>query len=297
MATAKYLVNNVNFPHTMTKRPGSVHVQTQHGTPLKYLGLDLRGRPLAADGMDFERLLEHVGRWDYLVSPNPHSTEAFGRAYPGDYQVLEAGYPRNDRLARATPAQIAAIRESLGIRAGQRVILYAPTHREQHDSFVPALDVVTLARSLGPYTTVLMRAHYFYDDAGLPADAGVVDVSGHPVVEDLYLAADVLVTDYSSAMFDYAVLDRPIVVFAPDWEDYQRIRGVYFDLMAEPPGAVATTPEELAELLREGGADTLETTKQRAAFRSRFCPWDDGGAAERVVQAVFPVKPERVKPE
>ncbi|MEZ0065139.1 CDP-glycerol glycerophosphotransferase [Streptacidiphilus sp. MAP12-20] len=285
MATAKYLVNNVNFPHTMTKRPGSVHVQTQHGTPLKYLGLDLKKRPLAADGMDFERLLEHVARWDFLVSPNPHSTEAFGRAYPGRYEVLEAGYPRNDRLANATPAEIASVRESLGIPADHRVVLYTPTHREQQDSFVPPLDIVTLARSLGPRTTVLMRAHYFYADAGLPTHAGVLDVSGHPSVEDLYLAADVLVTDYSSAMFDYAVLDRPIVVFAPDWEDYQRVRGVYFDLMAEPPGAVAHTPEELAAVLRE--RESPEAAKLRAAFRAKFCPWDDGGAAERVVRRVF----------
>ena len=288
MATAKYLVNNVNFPHTMTKRPGSVHVQTQHGTPLKYLGLDLRDRPLAADGMDFDRLLEHVARWDYLVSPNPHSTESFQRAYPGSYEVLQTGYPRNDRLADPDPQEVTAIRDRLGVPAGNRVVLYTPTHREQQDSFVPALDVVALARSLGPTTTVLMRAHYFYGDAGLPDDAGVVDVSAHPVVEDLYLAADILVTDYSSSMFDYAVLDRPIVVFAPDWDDYQRIRGVYFDLMAEPPGAVARTEDELAALLAPGGAaDTNATAKLRADFRARFCPWDDGHAAERVVRKVF----------
>jgi CDP-glycerol glycerophosphotransferase len=91
-------------------------------------------------------------------------------------------------------------------------------------------------------------------------------------------------------MFDYAVLDRPIVVFAPDWEDYQRIRGVYFDLMAEPPGAVATTEEELAALLLPGGgADSPEATKLRAAFRAKFCPWDDGHAADRVVRRIFPV--------
>ncbi|MBF9072139.1 bifunctional glycosyltransferase/CDP-glycerol:glycerophosphate glycerophosphotransferase [Streptacidiphilus fuscans] len=292
MATAKYLVNNVNFPHTMTKRSGSVHVQTQHGTPLKYLGLDLKSRPLAAGDMDWDRLLEHVARWDYLVSPSPFATDAFGRAYPGPYEVLETGYPRNDRLANADAAEIAAVREKLGIPADQRVVLYTPTHREQQDTFVPALDIVTLARSLGPRTTLLMRAHYFYDDAGLrPDDVGVVDVSAYPVVEDLYLAADILVTDYSSTMFDYAVLDRPIVVFAPDWDEYQRVRGTYFDLMAEPPGAVASTPEELAELLRVGGgADTWETEKLRGAFRAKFCALEDGGAAERVVRRVFPVQ-------
>jgi CDP-glycerol glycerophosphotransferase len=292
MATAKYLVNNVNFPHTMTKRPGSVHVQTQHGTPLKLLGLDLRDRPEAADGMDFERMLEHVARWDYLVSPNPHSSTAFGSAYPGRYRLLETGYPRNDRLALGTAEQVRTVRERLGIPEGRTVVLYAPTHREQHAGYVPALDLAALAAALGADVTLLVRAHYFYADGerDLGADAGqVLDVSGHPSVEDLCLAADVLVTDYSSVMFDYAVLDRPIVVFAPDWEEYQRIRGVYFDLRAEPPGLFTTAPEELQRVLLDGSATGPEAAELRAAFRKRFCPWDDGHAAERVVREVFPV--------
>ena len=306
MSTAKYLVNNVNFPHTAAKRPGSVHIQTQHGTPLKYLGLDLRDRPEAAAGMDFDRLLEHVARWDYLVSPNPHSTAAFGRAYPGGYQVLETGYPRNDRLVDATPEEGAAIREGLGIPAGSTAVLYAPTHREQHSEYVSALDLEELATALGPDYTLLVRTHYFYarPDGADPATgadgneggrAGILDVSGHPSVEDLYLAADALVTDYSSVMFDYAVLDRPMVVFAPDWDDYQRIRGVYFDLMELPPGLVTTTQEELTAVLAdrsESGFAGTGAAKLRAAFRDRFCPWDDGGAAERVVRAVLPVAPE-----
>ena len=288
MATAKYLVNNVNFPHTMTKRPGSVHVQTQHGTPLKLLGLDLRDRPEAGGDMDFERMLEHVARWDYLVSPNPHSSTAFGSAYPGRYRVLETGYPRNDRLVRGTPAETAAIRERLGIPEGSTAVLYAPTHREQHAGYVPALDLAELAPALGSGFTLLVRTHYFYADAEQDLGAGtVLDVSAHPSVEDLYLAADLLVTDYSSAMFDYAVLDRPIVVFAPDWDDYQRIRGVYFDLRAEPPGLFTTTQDELEQALLDGSATGPEAAKARAAFRARFCPWDDGGAAERVVREVF----------
>ncbi|WP_441249160.1 bifunctional glycosyltransferase/CDP-glycerol:glycerophosphate glycerophosphotransferase [Kitasatospora sp. McL0602] len=292
MATAKYFVNNVNFPHTMAKRPGTVHLQTQHGTPLKTMGMDLRDHPVAADGMDFDRLLEAVGRWDYLVSPNPHTSEHFGRAFPGRYEMLETGYPRNDRLALATAAETAAVRERLGLAPGQRTVLYAPTHREGQGGYVPLADLGELAAALGPSYTLLVRTHYFH--TGGPGDltagegsAAIVDVSAHPTVEDLYLAADVLVTDYSSMMFDYAVLDRPIVVFAPDWDEYRRVRGVYFDLLAAPPGAVATDPAELAEALLAGDP----APAARRAFRDRFCPWDDGHAAERVVRKVFPVSP------
>ncbi|MDH6575260.1 bifunctional glycosyltransferase/CDP-glycerol:glycerophosphate glycerophosphotransferase [Kitasatospora sp. MAP5-34] len=290
MATAKYFVNNVNFPHTMVKRPGTVHVQTQHGTPLKTMGMDLRDHPDAADGMDFDRLREAVDRWDYLVSPNPHTSEHFSRAFPGRYEMLETGYPRNDRLAVATPAGTADVRERLGLPAGQRTVLFAPTHREGQGGYVPLVDIRELAERLGPGFTLLVRTHYFH--TGGPGDltagegaAAIVDVSAHPTVEDLYLAADVLVTDYSSMMFDYAVLDRPVVIFAPDWAEYCRVRGVYFDLMAMPPGAVTTDVGGLAEALLAGDPEPAA----RAAFRERFCPWDDGRAAERVVRRVFPV--------
>jgi CDP-glycerol glycerophosphotransferase len=288
-ATAKYFVNNVNFPHTLAKRPGTVHLQTQHGTPLKSMGMDLRDFPLAADGMDFDRLREAVERWDFLVSPNPHTSEHFTRAFPGRYELLETGYPRNDRLANATAEECAAVREALGLPAGQRAVLYAPTHREARGGYLPLLDLPELARRLGPGHTLLVRTHYFHGDG--PGDlttgadaARIVDVSDHPVVEDLYLAADALLTDYSSVMFDFAVLDRPIVVFAPDWEEYRSVRGVYFDLLAEPPGAVAADPAAVARALLAGDPEPA----LRARFRERFCPWDDGGAAERVVRRVFP---------
>lgn len=284
MARAKYLVNNVNFPHEMTKRAGSVHVQTQHGTPLKMLGLDLATHPVAADGMNFERLAEHVGRWDLLVSPNPHSTEVWQRCYPGRYRVLETGYPRNDRLFAATADEIAAIRADLGIAADQTAVLYAPTHREQYAGFAPLLDLERLAASLGPSHVLLVRAHYFHEGAGTLPE-GVLDVSAHPRVEDLCLAADLLLTDYSSIMFDYACLDRPIVIYAPDWDTYRRVRGVYFDLLKEPPGPVARVEEELPGAI-DAAFDAASTTA-RAAFRDRFCSLEDGHAADRVVRAVF----------
>ncbi|MEU6233994.1 bifunctional glycosyltransferase family 2 protein/CDP-glycerol:glycerophosphate glycerophosphotransferase [Kitasatospora sp. NPDC047058] len=291
MATAKYFVNNVNFPRTMVKRPGTVHVQTQHGTPLKAMGMDLRDHPVAADGMDFDRLQEAVDRWDFLVSSNPHTSEHFARAFPGRYEMLDTGYPRNDRLADAGPAEAAAMRERFGLAPDRTAVLYAPTHREGRGGYVPLLDVRELARRLGPGFTLLVRTHYFH--TGGPGDlaagedaAEIVDVSAHPTVEDLYLAADVLVTDYSSMMFDYAVLDRPVVIFAPDWDEYRQNRGVYFDLFEQPPGAVTVDADGLAKALLAGDPEPAA----RRRFRERFCPWDDGGAAERVVRRVFPVR-------
>jgi CDP-glycerol glycerophosphotransferase len=115
-----------------------------------------------------------------------------------------------------------------------------------------------------------------------------VDVASHPSIEELSIASDVLVTDYSSLMFDFAVLDRPIVIYAPDWEEYRTQRGTYFDLMAEPPGAVATTQDELAGLFASGRYDDASSTAARTAFRTKFAALEDGNAARRVVERIWP---------
>ncbi|MEU1132765.1 CDP-glycerol glycerophosphotransferase family protein [Streptomyces sp. NPDC005900] len=292
MARAKYLVNNVNFPNAIVKRPDAVHVQTHHGTPLKRMGLDQLDYPAAAKGLNFHSLLARVDKWDYSVSANSHSTRMWERAYPSRYESLDHGYPRNDVFYRATAADIRAIREKLGIAPGRRALLYAPTHRDYEAAWTPRLDLATLADRLGEDTVLLVRGHYFYGGAasplaGLRKSGRVIDVSSYDPVEDLCLAADALITDYSSIMFDYANLDRPIVVYADDWETYATTRGVYFDLMAQAPGQVARTQEELTELFTSGAWRDAAADKAREAFRERFCEYDDGRAAERVVRRVF----------
>ncbi|MFI1105313.1 CDP-glycerol glycerophosphotransferase family protein [Streptomyces melanogenes] len=294
MATATYLVNNSSFPGGFSKRAGQVYLQTHHGTPLKSMGLDQRRYPDSARGMDFEKVLAHVRQWDFSLAANPHAAEVWERVYPGSYEHLHLGQPRNDRYFHATSDEVAAIRASLGIPSGSRVLLYAPTHRDDGAGrFAPPLDLARFVRETGDAYVLLVRAHYFHGvSAGLAAaHPRVVDVTAHPRVEDLCLASDALITDYSSLLFDYACLDRPIVVHAPDWEGYRATRGTYFDLLSgrpgDTPGAVSTSDDELIGLFRDGGWDSAASGKLRAAFRARFCPYDDGRAAERVVRRLF----------
>ncbi|MES4890113.1 CDP-glycerol glycerophosphotransferase family protein [Streptomyces sp. NPDC096012] len=301
MAGAKYLTNNVNFPNSVVKRPDAIHLQTHHGTPLKRMGLDQMDHPAAAQGLDFAALLARIDRWDYSVSANSHSTRMWERAYPARYTSLDHGYPRNDVFYTATADDVRAARERLGIAPGRTAVLYAPTHRDYEAGFTPRLDLAALADRLGENTVLLVRAHYFYGGAaspltGLRRSGRIIDVSSYDPVEELCLAADALVTDYSSIMFDYANLDRPIVVFADDWETYRTTRGVYFDLMAEHPGQVARSQEELTEIFLTGAWRDESAAKARAAFRRRFCEFDDGRAAERVVRRVFLGEPEEALP-
>ncbi|MFE1028861.1 CDP-glycerol glycerophosphotransferase family protein [Streptomyces sp. NPDC058818] len=301
LARAKYLVNNVNFPDAVVKRPGTVHVQTHHGTPLKRMGLDQMPYPAAARGLDFQALLERVDKWDYSVSANSHSTRMWQRAYPSRHTSLDHGYPRNDVYYTAGAADVRAVRERLGIPPGHRAILYAPTHRDYEAGWTPRLDLAALSDRLGEETVLLVRAHYFYETAtsplaGLRRTGRIIDVSSYDPVEELCLAADALVTDYSSIMFDYANLDRPIVIHADDWETYRTTRGVYFDLMAEAPGPVARDQAELTDILTTDAWRDERAAKARAAFRRRFCEYDDGRAAERVVRRVFLGEDERTLP-
>ncbi|MCQ4042523.1 CDP-glycerol glycerophosphotransferase family protein [Streptantibioticus rubrisoli] len=290
LARAKYLVNNVNFTHRLVKRPGQIHLQTHHGTPLKHMGLDLQEYPAAAAGTDFDRLLAHADRWDYVLSANRHSTLVWERAYPASYTTLEYGYPRNDALYRASADDVRRIRDRLGIATGTTALLYAPTHRDYRRGQFPLMDLERLARALGPRFVLLVRSHYFYQQPLTTASADgatVLDVSGHPSIEELCLAADGLLTDYSSVMFDYANLDRPIVIHAGDWAAYRAARGTYFDITTEPPGIVAEDEDALAEAFTSGAWCGPRAAELRAAFRARFCRYDDGHAAERVVRRVF----------
>ncbi len=297
MARAKYLVNNVNFPDGVLKRPGQVHVQTHHGTPLKRMGVDQIPYPATSRGVDYDALLERCARWDFSVSANRHSTEMWERAYPVPFTSLDYGYPRNDVYYTATAHDVQRIRERLGIAPGRTALLYAPTHRDYEADWSPRLDLERLAKTLGPDFVLLVRGHYFYDRGISPLEelrrrGLVLDVSSYESIEELGLAADALITDYSSVMFDYANLDRPIVVFADDWETYAATRGVYFDLPSCSPGPLATSQQEVEEVFLSGRWRDERSAAQRAAFRRRFCDFDDGHAAERVVRHVFLGQPD-----
>ncbi|GAA1535704.1 CDP-glycerol:glycerophosphate glycerophosphotransferase [Kribbella lupini] len=297
---AKYFVSNMNLPKELEKRDGQIHVQTQHGTPLKTMGTDLRLYPQAAQDLDLDELMRQVDRWDFNISANRYSSEIWERTYPSYFEELETGFPRNDRLLTATLDEVRAIRAGFGFDDSNLVVLYAPTWRDAKDAVrTPSglvdlggdgihVDLDRLAAAAGDNGRVLVRTHYSLAKGAPEAHSDrVVDVSEHPRVEDLMLAADVLVSDYSSISFDYANLDRPIVLLVDDLDFYDNTRGTYFDITEFPPGLVARSADELFSALQTGRFAAAEAAKHRQLFREKFCEYDDGLAAERVVRRVF----------
>ena len=313
-ARATYWVNNVNWPGSLVKRPGTVHVHTHLGTPLKHVALDLANRPGARYGFDVRAMLRRSDRWDISLAASRYAEEVWERAFPCGFRSLRSGSPRNDALvAGDSPAgaeRAAATRRRLGVPPGDTMVLYAPTPRDyRRGRFVERIDLERLARALGPGRTLVLRLHPALARhparALLPRDLHrrglLVDATDEPSVTDLMLASDVLITDYSSLMFDYVLLDRPVIVHADDWDAFRAVRGTYFDVTAHPPGHVTRTFEQLAALFADDRADAdgpdaphssptwcdAASARLRAAFRARFCEYEDGRAAERVVRAVF----------
>jgi CDP-glycerol glycerophosphotransferase len=296
---SRYVVNNYGGILGLRKHPEQRVLQTWHGTPYKFVGRsELRHRGASAEQV--AAMSREASEWDAFISPSPYMSALIREEWDFAGTVLETGYPRNDRLAIADRAQRQALRSGFDLPADARIALYAPTFREHQrqgwcaDLF-DGLDVDELSSRLGPGWHVVVRGHSFTARKGSSRRGGdrVRDLTGHPDVNDLYLIADVLVTDYSSAMFDFAVTGKPIVYFTPDLARYAAARGVYFDLAECAPGPMYTDIEALAEGLRDLRALAERYRDRYAAFRERFTPWDDGHAAARVVDAFFATSDDR----
>jgi len=277
-SAARLLVVNDWLRRRYVARRGQKVLQTWHGTPLKRLALH---RP----GFDPRRIgavVKESRRWDVLLAQNPYAARILRKAYAFlGRPVWVEGYPRNDVL---TTGDAAAVRAELGIAPGEHVVLYAPTWRDDRQEIVDFLDPASLAAETG--SVVLVRGHSRTLIPGQDAEgARVIDVTGYPDTSPLLLAADALVTDYSSVMFDYGVTGKPMYFLVPDMDHYRgELRGFYFDLAAHAPGPLVSTQADLVAAL---AGDPAAYADRYAAWTGRFNARDDGRASERVVARIL----------
>ena len=297
LGRARSVVSNDSMPKHYVKRPGSVYGQTWHGTPLKRIGFDIENLQMANKNY-LTQFAKEVAKWDALVSPNAYSTEIFRRAFRFDGRVLETGYPRNDVFHRPDEraARTAAAADRLGIEPGKRVILYAPTWRDdQYDKsgryqFAMKLDLERMYRQFKDDAVLLIRGHQLVADSVDTSMFGgfARNVSHYPDISDLYLVADVLVTDYSSVMFDFVNTGRPMLFFTHDLEAYRDdLRGFYIDFEAEAPGPLLTHTTDVIAALTDLDRVAAEHAGRYEAFREKFASLEDGRAAERFVDQLL----------
>ncbi len=290
-ARARILVSNTLQPKWYRKPAGQVYLQTWHGTPLKRICLDVEN-PQFASGLAYhDRVRADAGRWDALLAANTFSTSIFRRAFGFDGEILEFGYPRNDLLARPDQGGLAArVRGQLGLPDAAKIVLYAPTWRDDATSradgygFPQHLDLAAVTEAFGPDYVILVRAHPMLKETLLTgtADSKIIDVTDYPDITDLLLVADVLITDYSSVMFDFALTGRPILFFTYDLDRYRdKLRGFYLDFEAEAPGPLLRTNDEVMAAARDLPGLQREYHAAYAQFAARFCGLEDGRAAAR----------------
>ncbi|WP_034267389.1 bifunctional glycosyltransferase/CDP-glycerol:glycerophosphate glycerophosphotransferase [Actinospica robiniae] len=287
LARAEFWVDNQGFPQWMGKRKQTTYIQTWHGTALKTMGVNTpQVRAMLTEQR--EALVHGVGRFDAFLVRSEYDIRTLVDAFEMRAEPLRTGYPRNDVLLGPEVAErSAALRARFNLPADRTVLLYAPTFRQRSGRFEPGFSFEDFAREFGRTHVLLVRAHYLNTVAVPPAARGAVqDVSHHPDVSELFLASDALVTDFSSVMFDYALLDRPMLFFAADKADYTRDRGTYFDLAAEAPGPYSTDPEAFFKSIK---ALTVEDShaETRRAFARRYGEYDQGDAAEQVYRRFF----------
>ena len=299
LRTAKYWITNYRMLDHQHPRKGQVYVQCWHGTPLKRLGYDLDASDNSMNSIKEirEKYRTDAKKFSYIISPSPFTTEKFATAWNlietgQTNKIIEEGYPRNDRLITTTGEERTAIRKDLGVD-DKKVILYAPTWRDnQHTSgegytYKTEVDFDRLRGELGRDYVILFRAHYLVANSfDFEKYKGFVyDVSAYPDINDLYIAADLLITDYSSVFFDYANLGKPMIFYMYDLEQYaNELRGFYIGL-EELPGPIVQTEDKLIEEIKK--SESWKIDDKYREFCARYNPKDDGHASERTLRKII----------
>lgn len=298
LATSKYWINNQNFPSYVTKRKKTKYIQTWHGTPLKKMLNDLdkiQGR----DKGYFNRVTKSIKQWSYLLSQNSYASEKFRTAFKYDGPIIEEGYPRNDILVKCLEKDliINKIRNSYSItNHNKKVILYAPTFRDNNkieDKFqanIP-IDFKKFNEEFGEEYILFIRLHSIVSSKlEIPNEYKdtIINVSNYPDIQELYLITDILLTDYSSSFFDFVLLERPMLFYAYDLEEYMdNIRGTYLDYNKEVPGKIVYNQEELFEGIKNIDFLKKEYMSKMINFKNKYAGKDDGNSAKRIVKKLL----------
>ncbi|GMA54774.1 hypothetical protein GCM10025857_61310 [Alicyclobacillus contaminans] len=295
LATSKYWVNNQNFPTYLTKPKQTQYLQTWHGTPLKKMQHDqdqIEGR----DEGYLTRVTHAKNQWSALLSPSSYATQAFRSAFQYNGPVLELGYPRNDVFYKPNlDEKRESIRRKLNIDEEKKVILYAPTFRDNQKkgkkfTMKNKINFRIFERRLGEDYVLLIREHIVVaSKLNIPEEFrhNIINVSKYPDIQELMIASDMLVTDYSSVMFDYANTNKPMYFYCYDLDEYGDMRGFYFDLEEQAPGPIVKNTSNLFRSIAKEGQYWDNYGEKYRAFQNRFAPLDGPNRAEKVYKAFF----------
>lgn len=288
ISTAKCIIcNNRTGPgHYFDKREGQVYIQTWHSS--------LRLKKIEGDTADtlprayIEAAKADSAKIDLLLSGCRSSTEMFRRAFWYDGEILEGGTPRCDLFFARTDGHIRQkVFCKYGLDSSAKLALYAPTFRDSKRAQTHGMDFAALKAMMeqktgGPWV-VGYRLHPNIHET--MAVDGAISMTEYPDMQELLAAADCLITDYSSCMFDMAIAGKPCVLYAPDQDEYAaKERGLYFDL-EELPFDVAANMDELRWLINDFDHETYQMRVR--SFMAQIGSYEDGHATERVCEYIL----------
>ncbi len=297
MAKAKYWIFNYRALDHQFPKKNQIFIQCWHGTPLKRLGCDLEYSDNAMNSLKEirKKYALDAKKITYFLSPNSFSTEKFISAwnlkkFKKENSIVEEGYPRDDILSTYKEEDVKKIKEKFNIKnTKKKIILYAPTWRDNsHQSeigytYQVAVDFDKLRESLEKDYIILFRAHYLVKSSFdfKKYDGFVYDVSDYDDINELYIISDMLITDYSSVFFDYAILKKPIILYMYDLEEYRdKLRGFYLSL-SSLPFPIAKNEQELLREIKK--TEHFSYIKKYQQFNKIYNQLNDGNATQRVV--------------
>ena len=303
MAKAKYWITNSRLPEYLIKKKKQKYIQCWHGTPLKRLGFDIKvedGNALNTTKEIKEKYEDDAKRYNYMLSPSKFCTEKFISAFnlkklKKEKCIVELGYPRNDFLFNYTEEYVNDLKEKLGIPKNKKVILYAPTWRDnQHTAGVGYtynlnIDFDKLKEKLQDEYVIIFRTHYFISNSfDFEKYKGFIfNMSDHDDVNDCYILSDILITDYSSVFFDYANLKRPMIFYMYDLDEYQgKLRDFYFSL-DKLPGPIVKTEEDLLKAILNVKENEKKYSEKYKEFNDEFNYLDSGDCSKNVLEKIF----------
>jgi len=292
LATAGFWISNIRLPYSYEKRQGQIYFQFWHGG----IGIK-RIERLVEDKLSpyyIESAKRDSKRTDYFISGSAFTTDLFKRAFWYDGPILELGCPRNDRFFDPKAPIVAKVKAAFKLDPSDRIILYAPTFRNDDALSAYDLDLLQVQKAFqaqGPQKVViLVRLHP--NIAALSSQMTFSDViqnaSFYPDMAELLIACDALISDYSSSMFDMMFLDTPVFMYAKDLEDFLSDRGVHFDL-GLLPYKIARTTDQLIDQIRS--FDPIRYQKDSDVLKEKMGIFDDGKATARFVELLKTLHP------
>lgn len=298
MIRAKFWIMDSRQPSYLKKKKGNVYIQTWHGTPLKKLGLDMNFVNMGGhkDINEYRNTFKNnSSRWDFLISQNSYSTKIFKHAFAFDKTVLEIGYPRNDILFKYSENMVDKIKNKIGVDKSKKVILYAPTWRDNQYNkdgqykFQLPINLQKFVRKFKDEYVLILKPHYLIADK--------IDVSEYKEnvkvcginydIQELYTISDLMITDYSSVMFDYSILNKPIIFYMYDLNQYKNeIREFYFDILNEAPGKIVLNDNDLMNAIDTIDNISKEYKDKYSIFCEKYNSKDNGNASKKIIELI-----------